>query len=174
MQGSPWSHIIRLNQVGRTPISVDLSADDAARKRIAKLLGLAELRALEAHVTVEPWLDGAEIEGHWRADLVQTCGVTLEPIESAPGSDFVVRVVGADSPNAPAEDAEIDLDPDAPDPPDVLERDEIDLAGYVVEHLALEIDPFPRKPGVAFEPPPESEELSPFSVLRGLKPPKEE
>ena len=59
--------------------------------------------------------------------------------------------------------------------PELLEGDEIDLGGYVVEHLALEIDPFPRKPGVVFEPPADTEERSPFAVLKRLtdSPPKE-
>ena len=64
---------------------------------------------------------------------------------------------------------ELDLDPEADDPPDLLESDRIDLAAYVVEDLALAIDPFPRKPGVAFEAPDQPGELSPFAVLAKLK-----
>jgi hypothetical protein len=45
----------------------------------------------------------------------------------------------------------------------------VDLAAYVVEHLALEIDPFPRSPGAEFEPPAALPESSPFDVLRALK-----
>jgi uncharacterized metal-binding protein YceD (DUF177 family) len=66
----------------------------------------------------------------------------------------------------------VELDPDAADPPDVLEDDAIDLAAYVVEHLALEIDPFARKPGVEFEYTPPDEEESPFAVLKKLQDPK--
>jgi len=51
----------------------------------------------------------------------------------------------------------------------VLENDSIDLAAYVVEHLSLELDPFPRKPGAVFEPPAEEGSASPFAVLRKLK-----
>ena len=40
--------------------------------------------------------------------------------------------------------------PDAEDAPDVLEGETIDVSAYVVEHLALEIDPFPKKPGAGF------------------------
>jgi uncharacterized metal-binding protein YceD (DUF177 family) len=58
---------------------------------------------------------------------------------------------------------------DADDPPDVLEGDALDLGAYVVEHLTLEIDPFPRKPGAAFVPPEPEPEASPFAVLKGLK-----
>lgn len=170
MSKPAWSHPIRLGAV-RTPVEVSLEADGAERGRIARLLDLAELNSLKAKVWVVPWLDGVEIEGDWSAELVQTCGVTLEPLPSAPAGHFLIRAVPADSPNAPTEAAEVDFDPDAPDPPDVLESDDLDLAGYVVEHLALEIDPFPRKEGVEFEPPKEEGDLSPFAVLRNLQTP---
>jgi uncharacterized metal-binding protein YceD (DUF177 family) len=73
------------------------------------------------------------------------------------------------SAHAPDPEAELVIDLEADDPPDVVEGDEIDLARYVVEHLALDIDPFPRKPGVEFEPPAPTAEISPFAALRRLK-----
>jgi len=45
----------------------------------------------------------------------------------------------------------------------------IDVAGYVVEHLALEIDPFARKPGAEFEYIAPTVEESPFAVLKALQ-----
>jgi hypothetical protein len=54
----------------------------------------------------------------------------------------------------------------------VLDSDAIDLAEYVVEHLALEIDPFPRKPGATFDYAPPAEETSPFAALKKLQEPK--
>ena len=54
-------------------------------------------------------------------------------------------------------------------PPDVLESDEIDLAHYLVEQLVLDLDPFPRKPGVEFDYKPAVTEESPFAVLKRLK-----
>jgi hypothetical protein len=64
---------------------------------------------------------------------------------------------------------ELELDPDADDPPDVLDGEDIDLGGYVVEHLSLELDPFPRAPGAEFIAPKDDTDLSPFAVLRLLK-----
>ncbi len=64
---------------------------------------------------------------------------------------------------------EVEIDPNADDPPDPIEGGRIDLGALVVEHLALEIDPFPRKPGVVFEPPAGGEPPSPFAALRDFK-----
>jgi uncharacterized metal-binding protein YceD (DUF177 family) len=162
-----WREIVRLSEVDRGVIERRLQPDESQLAAIAKTIGVDQLKSLSAEVTVAPWLDGAEIRGDLRAEVRQTCGVTLEPIEQTISGVFKVRVVPAGSHNLPAEDAEIDLEAD--DPPDSLEGEEIDLAHYVVEHLALEIDPFPRKPGAVFEPPEAEEEASPFAVLRRLK-----
>ena len=173
MKDTPWSHVIALGSVRAQPIRLTLEAGERDRARIARLLDLAELRSLKADVEVAAWFDGAEITADWQAEVVQLCGVSLDPLESAPSGRFVVRAVMPDSPHAPTPEAEIDLDPDAEDPPDVLESDQIDIAAYVVEHLALEIDPFPRKPGAEFEPPTSDVELSPFAVLKQFRKPGE-
>lgn len=171
MSNLPWSETLSLHELANGPVRRKLVAGEAARARIAREFNLDGLSALEAEVEVTPWLDGAEVRGRWRAAIMQTCGVTLEPLPSEPEGEFTVRVLPAGSPNAPEEPTgEIAVDLEDDDPPDVLEGESIDLAAYVVEHLGLEIDPFPRKPGAVFTPPEEPEELSPFAVLRQLKP----
>jgi uncharacterized metal-binding protein YceD (DUF177 family) len=165
-----WATPVRLHEVARGPLTVQLDPDSDARAKIAKTLGLASLPSLTAKLTVKPWMDGAEIKGRFEAVVEQTSAVSLENFEHPLAGEIDLRVVPAGSPNvAEFEGGEIDYDPEAPDPPDVLDGDAIDLAAYVVEHLALEIDPFARKPGEEFEftPPPEPD--SPFAVLKKLK-----
>jgi uncharacterized metal-binding protein YceD (DUF177 family) len=166
-----WTHPIRLSEVSRGDIRVKLAPDEASRAEIAQHLGLESLPALTASMTVRSWLDGAEISGRFEGVVEQVCGVTLEPFEQPVFGDIELRVVPAGSPHAPIEatGAEIELDSEAPDPPDLLEGDTIDLAAYLVEHLSLAIDPFPRKAGAVFAYEPKTEEQSPFAVLKGLK-----
>ena len=166
----PWSAPLRLAQAQRGARTVHLAADAPARARIAALLDLPALERLEGEVTVTPWLDGAELRARWSAELQQTCSVTAEPFDVALSGDFHVRAVPAGSRAAPSAAAEVSLDPDAEDPPDVLEGDVLDLAGYLVEALALELDPFPRAPGAEFQPPDEPAEPSPFAALAAMKP----
>ena len=166
----PWTAPLRLSELAHGPVGRRLAPDEAARGAIAATLKLDGLRSLTADVEAAPWLDGVRLRGRWRADVVQTCGVTLEPLESQLSGEFDVRAVPADSAAAPSGEGEAGIDLEADDPPDVLETDRVDLAAYVIEHLALEIDPYPRKPGVEFEPPPAEPEASPFAVLRNLKP----
>lgn len=168
-----WGRLIRLHELGRGALTLRLEPDAAQRALVAHDLGLESLPALVADLTIRAWLDGAEITGRFKATVEQLCSVTLDAFEQPLMGEIEVRVVPAGSPNAPGESAhEVELELDAPDPPDVLESDAIDLAAYVVEHLALEIDPFPRKPGAEFDYEPPVQEESPFAVLKSLKPPK--
>ena len=165
----PWRLHVRLAQVQRAAQTLEPVADAVQRRAIAETLGLDDLKRFEAEVRVAPWLDGAELAARWRAEVTQTCGVSLDPFDTALEGAFTVRVVPAGSAAASPESHEVSIDPDAEDPPDVLDGEEIDVGGYLIEHLGLEVDPFPRKPGVAFEPPPPESPPSPFAVLKTLK-----
>ena len=165
-----WRAPLRLYELGREPLHVRLEPDAAERSKAAHDLGLESLPALRAELTIRSWLDGAEVSGRFQAVVEQLCSVTLDPFEQTLSGDIDVRLVPAGSPNDPsAEGGEAEYDPDAPDPPDVLSGEEIDLAAIVIEHLALEIDPFPRKPGAEFEFAPPEEPDSPFAALKKLK-----
>jgi len=169
----PWSKPVRLHELGRGPVTLTLEPDADQRQQIAKQLGLESLPALKARVILTPWMDGVEVTGRFDAVVEQLCAVSLEPFEQSLTGEIELRAVPQGSPQAPEPTGgEIDFDPDAPDPPDVIEGDAIDVAGYVVEHLALEIDPFARKPGVEFEYAAPDEEASPFAVLKKLQDPK--
>ncbi|MCE3290453.1 MAG: hypothetical protein K0R83_2465 [Caulobacter sp.] len=166
-----WSHTVTLADIGRGLSPVELTADAATRVAIARELGLERLDSLTARVRARPWLDGAEIRGSLSADVTQICSLSGEPFEQTLTSDFTVRAVPAGSDAAPkVESLEVDIDPEGDDPPDVLPGEKVDLAAYVVEHLALEVDPFPRKPGAVYEPPAEDSTLSPFAALAKLRP----
>jgi uncharacterized metal-binding protein YceD (DUF177 family) len=168
-----WTTPLKLHELARGPVRVRLAPDEAERAAVAKRLGLQGLPALTADVTVKPWLDGAELTGRFEGVVEQICGVSLDPFEQPIQGEIEVRAVPPGSPNAATpEGGELEFDLNAPDAPDVLTGDAIDVAGYVVEHLALEIDPFPRKPGVEFDYQPQEAETSPFAALKRLTDPK--
>lgn len=160
----PFSDPVRLNQIG-AGLERRLEPDEAARVRIARALDLASLDAFVAELTLAPALIGWRLEGRVRAEAVQTCGLTLEPLPVTVDQTFAVLLTEqADEADA---EIEVTLDDDAPD---VVEDGKIDLGQYAVEQLALTLDPFPRKPGAQFEPPAQPEEPSPFAVLKAFKP----
>ncbi len=167
---TPWPCEIRLGRVDRSDISFKLEPDAEQRKAIAKQLGLVRLEAFSAEVYLSSWMDGAEISCRLSARVIQVCSVSADDFEEAIEARFTIHVIPADSEHAPAEEGgELGMDPEADDPPDVLEDDVIDVSGYVLEHLALELDPFPRKPGAVFENPLPTAEISPFAALKAFK-----
>ena len=61
---------------------------------------------------------------------------------------------------------------EAGDPPEVIRNGSVDLAAVATEFLLLGIDPYPRKPGVVFDPPVREDPSSnPFAALAALKKP---
>jgi uncharacterized metal-binding protein YceD (DUF177 family) len=172
MEGSmntAWTRQVRLHELGRGPIDIHLEPEVSERAAVAKQLRLVSLKALTADLTLKPWMDGVGVVGRFDAIVEQVCAVSLDNFEHPLSGEIAFRAVPAGSPQAvESAGGEVDFDPEAPDPPDILEGDTIDLAAYVVEHLALEIDPFARKPGAEFDYSPPDEPESPFAVLKKL------
>lgn len=169
MSGLTWIEAVPLAEIDRRDRTYVIEAGLEVRGQIAKRLDLVDLSRFEARAHLSSWLDGATLSATWSADLVQSCCVTLEDVPVQLSGRFDIRVLPADSPNAPHTEAETVIDPVAEDPPDVLEADIVPLGDYLIEHLALELDPFPRKPGAEFAPPPEPTVITPFAALKALQ-----
>lgn len=128
-----------------------IATDAAERTRIAKRLALEALDRLEADTLARPTLGRSVlVEAAIRADYVQTCVITGEPI---PGSlDIVVERRYSEDYTPPEivgdEDEPASLDDDEPDP---IIDGTIDLGEMVVEELALHLPEYPRLPGTAFD-----------------------
>jgi uncharacterized protein len=160
--------------------SEHLVANDGERAALAARLGLVKLLALEAALDLRVWRGcGLEVEGVLKARVVQTCVVSLEPLESAIEAPIHAQylpatMIPADSPDA----AEAVLDPLAAEPPELIPEDgRLDLGELVTQHLAVGLDPYPRRAGAEFAAhlekvtPPEQ---GPFAKLAALKRPPEE
>ena len=160
----PYSEPVRLHQIG-AGVSRTLAPDASARAKIARALDLASLEAFEADVKLVPSAGGWTLSGRVRASAVQTCGVTLEPLPVEIDGPFSIAL--AEPVDEESDEIVITLEDESPD---VVEDGQIDLAQYAVEQLALRLDPFPRKPGAEFVQPDEPAEISPFAVLKQLRP----
>lgn len=164
----PLSDVIRLNQIG-AGLNRVLEPDAEARKTIARALDLQSLDAFVAELSVEPTTTGWTLSGRVRAQVVQTCGLTLEPLPATVDERFSVGLIEGPAPEPEEEeDVEIDLEM-LDDSPDYIEDGRIDLGQYAVEQLSLALDPFPRKPGASFVQPDEPAEISPFAVLKAMQ-----
>jgi uncharacterized metal-binding protein YceD (DUF177 family) len=160
----PYSEPVRLHQVPGG-VKRTLEPDAATRARIVKALDLASLDAFTAEMDLAPSPAGWRLSGRVRASLAQTCGITLEPLPLEIDASFALTL--AEAVEEDSEEIIITLDDESPD---LIENGQIDLGQYAVEQLALRLDPFPRTPGAEFVQPPEPAEISPFAVLKQLRP----
>ena len=169
MTALPLSRPVDVRRLARDGDIVKIDADAGERAALARDLGIPAIDRLHAEITVTPARGGARVRGHVSATVVQTCVVTLDPFETAIEEDIDLRFKRQ---AAAAPTGEIDLDASGPDGPEPLEGDIIDVGALAAEHLALGLDLYPRKPGVAFddivEAPDEPAKQSPFAGLAGL------
>jgi uncharacterized metal-binding protein YceD (DUF177 family) len=104
------------------------------------------------------------------AEIVQSCVVTLEPVLSHLAFSFERELHLVRSASRLPDEA---FGPEAgeDDVPEEITDTRFDIAGPVLEELALAIDPYPRAPGVAFRTESERQEEreSPFAALKNLK-----
>lgn len=164
--------VVRTVPVAELPAKpVEVQATAAERGRLAEAYDLREVKSLTAEVTLEPIGGGVAVAGRVVADIVQTCVVSLVPVDEHIDEPFAVRFV-RDANRLPKPGTEIVVDPAADDPPELLEGTSIDIGALVEEYFALAINPYPRAPGA--ELPPEyaveenTEPRSPFAALAGL------
>lgn len=139
-----------------------ITAEPAECEAVARRLDVLLIHGLSALVKADPWRKGVKITGTLEVDLERESVVSLEQFRQTLRHEFTRYFMPA-SDTVPEEAEDIDL----------IEHGEIDLGEVVVETLALELDPYPRKPGEQFKAAgDESESLpgSPFAVLGRLKP----
>lgn len=166
MSQLPLSHAVQVAEVPPSGLDVVLKPDAAACAALAAHAGVLALSGLTArfHVAQEG-AGGLHVTGTVDAMVRQACGVTLDPFDAPLHEPVDVHFAPAGT--ARAADPEED---EAYDPPDEIVNGAIDLGALANEFLTLGIDPYPRKPGAVFEPPPEGPgKPSPFSALTKLK-----
>jgi hypothetical protein len=112
--------------------------------------------------------DGLRVAGRVSATVVQSCVVTLEPIESE--VDEAIELVFMPEAALPADVPVLEASADATDPPEPLHNGVADLGAAATEFLLLGIDPYPRKPGAVFAAAaPDDPASHPFAALAALK-----
>jgi uncharacterized metal-binding protein YceD (DUF177 family) len=176
MTGAPLlSRPVHVSDIGEDGLVVTIEASPAEREALAAAYELRAVRDLRAEIRLAmTGRAGVLAEGHLHADIVQTCVVSLVPVDQAIDEDFSVRFSQkGETTSAVKSGGEIHLDPADLDPPEPLTGPTIDLGPIVAEHFVLAIDPYPRAPGAELPPEaadPEGEAAaSPFAALAGLR-----
>lgn len=165
----PWHVPVARDDIDENGKHFALEAGDAERAAVAGLAGLRALPRLHADFDVTRQGAGLRVRGRLVATVGQTCVVTLEPLtnEIDESVDLLfMPAPAADSGEAASSEAAAEPKWDDPEP---LVGGVVDLGAIATEFLVLGLDPYPRKAGAKFEPPPQRQgDESPFAGLAGL------
>ena len=164
----PWSVTVRVDEVPESGRHVMLDASEETRAALAGPAGVDAVDQLTARFDLRRRGHGLHVEGRVSATVRQTCVVSLEPVVNT--IDEVVEVDFAPPQADTRRSDEIEIDPGSGEEPEPLAGNSVDLGLLATEFLILGIDPYPRKPGAVFEPPPPAEDgAHPFAALAALK-----
>ena len=174
---SPVSRRFEIAAVRDGGTAVRVETTEGERDALAADCDLPGIDALEADLRVaRDGASGLHVTGTVRARVRQLCVVSLDEFASDMQEAVDIRFAPAEEVDAMAAaraDRAVQEDEDLPDLPDPIVNGRVDLGALVGEILVLGLDPYPRKPGVAFADPspavPDEPAASPFAVLRDLK-----
>lgn len=149
--GLAFHREISTTDLSREGRQFTFKASEVECAEIATFLGISALQSLSATLAVRRWRrQGVAVEGVLHAKAVQECVVTLHPVEEEIDEPISLRFELRESrqraPRAAA-DNEIFVDPEAADPPELFDGPGLDLGPYLVEFLAMALNPYPRAAG---------------------------
>ncbi len=169
-----FSRPIEVDRVGHTEVVHEISATAEECAALAKRFDLLALDRLEARVRLRRARGGSllRLAGRLKADVVQSCVVTLAPVPSHVETEFTALYgdgdVGGEG---------IEIDPEIESTLEPWPDGPLDLGETVAQELVLALEPYPRAPGAALDPsyepsgepaaPPEK--VNPFTVLGNLR-----
>ena len=166
-QEFPWRVPMSVGDVPESGLRVELEADEPTRRAVAKVAGVNDIARLKARFDLaRRGRNGVNVTGTVSALVGQLCVVSLEPIVNEVNE--AIDLSFGDETSIPT--SALDVAVDAADPPEPLVNGMVDLGAIATEFLILGIDPYPRKPGVAFAAPADKETAGKaFAALAALK-----
>ncbi|MER2249292.1 DUF177 domain-containing protein [Methylorubrum podarium] len=157
----PLSRSVNVERLPKDRAEIVVEASPAECEALARDFKIPAIRDLVGRFALSGSLTRLRAEGRVEAVVTQVCTVTLEPFEAKISEPVEVEFTNADILEG-TEAEEVDL-------PDPIVNGRVDFGVLTAEFLALGLDPYPRKPGVAFEPVTVGEEPLPFSDLAALR-----
>jgi uncharacterized metal-binding protein YceD (DUF177 family) len=170
MTAGEFSRLVRADTIGAQPRKLAYEASEEERRALAKRFGLAGIDRLEGEMILAGVESGIGVQGVVRAEVIQSCVVTGEPVEARIDERF--DLLFRPRPAEADPDQEIEL---RDDELDIVYFDEagIDVGEAMAETMALALDPYPRAPGAGdalrTAGVKSEEEAGPFGALAALR-----
>jgi len=184
-----WSHRVVIEDLSAAQTRLGISPDTQALKALARRLDVIAVDSLAADLVIHKGDGGFSVyvKGHLKAEVTQKCVVTAEPVTSTIEEDFEgyfadhERAVSLSSAKnklmMQKGQTEIQM-MEEQDDPEPITKGQIDVGELTTQYLALAIDPYPHKDGVAHDvtddvvihkEEPAPERANPFAALKDWK-----
>ena len=142
-----FSRIVSLGDLGEDEMRLDLHATKEECAALARRFGLCEIAGLRASGGLGRSGGGrVRLRVTLEAEVIQTCVVTLDPV-----ANRIEEQIDITFEPEPSESAALEIAFDAAVDREPLTGDSLDLGEIIAEEMALSLDPYPRKPGIALE-----------------------
>lgn len=148
----------------------NLSATEEECAALAQRFDIRGISDLKARIFIRRVAGGEVVRvwGQLEADIVQACVVSLQDVHDRIESSFETFFTEKDTGISDDEDVEI-----SEDAPEMAANGIVDLGEVVAQYLSLELNPYPRAPGVSLAAQMAEHGLTqknnPFSVLENLR-----
>lgn len=186
---SEWSYLVDIDDLQSGPRTYDFSASEEARADLARRMGVVSVENAQGTITLQR-VSGGVIQaiGTVRADLTQSCVVSLVPVPTHIEEDFegwfgdksgaVSFTKARNEREAKKGQSEAELLEESVDPEPII-GGKVDIGELATQYLCLALDPYPHAPGVSAEfiaaPPPDKDgegaalRKNPFEALKDWK-----
>ena len=135
-----FHQIISRDSLDKEPLFLHLKADEATLEALSQRFELPAINVLEGDVEINAIEGGMKLCGQLRADLVQQCALSLQPIVVRIDEPFSIFYL-ADG--LPEDDGEAIVDAEHEDVVAMMDG-KVDVGEALAQTLSLALDPFPR------------------------------
>jgi len=173
-----FSRILDLRELPLSGLTINLEATVDECDLLCQTYRLVRIESLSAkirvkHERIKNYSEGIRVHGKVNAQVTETCVISLEKFSHYIEDEFTIDFVEASELH---DDDDVVVEVLSDDLPEPLLTHEIDVGDLVSQHLALVLDPYPRRPGVAWEGHTDSEKDfspeegsdKPFAILRNF------
>ncbi len=144
------SRRVSLADLRAGPQRYESTASPDERAALATRFDLPAVEALSWQIESAPWRAGVRLSGHIRAQVIQECVVTLDPVPAGIDERFergFLPFADLYDDSKPGAEYEIVDDRDLGDVPESL-TDPLDIGEVVAEEFGIALDPYPRSEGL--------------------------
>ncbi len=138
-----FSHIVNVDNIANKGVHLKLKPNSDELTKLASRFNLLSLNNFNIKLHVKPVSAGNKIlvNGHIKADIIQSCIINLSQVSSKIDEEFQLNFITVNYDSiGNKDDLEISLNDDY----DIIEDNMIDIGEVAAQQLSLIIDPYPR------------------------------